>query len=62
MNRDDLYGRFEPTAADQFVIDRINELKIKKRSLEKLTDKETVELSRLIRILASRKYRERQKE
>ena len=40
--------------------DRIEELKGKRRSGKKLTDKEIIELARLIRTLASRKYRQRQ--
>ena len=40
--------------------DRIEELKGKRRSGKKLTDKEIIELSRLIRTLASRNYRSRQ--
>ena len=39
------------------ISEKIQELKAKRNGGTKLTDKETIELARLIRTLASRKYR-----
>ena len=51
---------YEPFQSDETIEQKIKELKMKRNSGMKLTDKEVIELQRLIRTLASRKYRQRQ--
>ena len=51
---------YEPFQSDEAIEQKIKELKMKRNSGVKLTDKEVIELQRLIRTLASRKYRQRQ--
>ena len=51
---------YEPIQSDEAIAAKISELKQKRNSGTKLTDKEIIELARLIRTLASRKYRQRQ--
>ena len=51
---------FEPVPSDDRISEKIKELKAKRNGGTKLTDKEIIELARLIRTLASRKYRQRQ--
>ena len=48
---------FEAIPTDAMISEKIQELKAKRNGGTKLTDKETIELARLIRTLASRKYR-----
>ena len=50
---------YEPIQSDEAIAAKIAELKQKRNSGSKLTDKEIIELARLIRTLASRKYRQR---
>ena len=57
-----MYGPvyYQPIPTDTMISDRIEELKAKRKSKEtKLTDRETIEISRLVRTLASRNYRAR---
>ena len=57
-----MYGPvyYQPVPTDMMISERIEELKAKRRGGTKLSDKEIIELSRLIRTLASRNYRTRQ--
>ena len=51
---------YEPFQSDEAIEEQIKRLKMKRNTGNKLSDKEIIELSRLIRTLASRKYRQRQ--
>ena len=51
---------FEPIPTDEQISAKITFLKEKRNRGTKLCDKEIIELARLIRTLASRKYRQRQ--
>ena len=51
---------YEPLKSDESIEEEIKRLKDKRNGGTKLSDKEIIELARLIRTLASRKYRQRQ--
>ena len=51
---------YEPLKSDESIEEEIKRLKEKRNNGTKLCDKEIIELARLIRTLASRKYRQRQ--
>ena len=48
---------YEPIQTDEQIEEKIKDLKAKRNGGKKLCDKEIIELARLIRTLASRKYR-----
>ena len=56
-NLDQPLTYYEPICTDEQIEENIRDLKAKRNSGKKLCDKEIIELARLIRTLASRKYR-----